>query len=62
MEGRDYYIAAVIVFFGMVLLAICVRNATFNDAVVNCVQANSDWTVENAHAFCNAVIREGRRP
>lgn len=61
MEGKDYYVVAVVGFLVILLLAIGVRNATFNDAVVNCIQANSDWIVADAHAFCNSVIREGRR-
>ncbi len=62
MEGKDYYVAAVVGFLAILLLAIGVRNSTFNDAVVNCIQANSDWRVDVAHAYCNSVIRSGQRP
>jgi len=61
MEGKDYYLAALIGFLAILILGIGVRNATLNDAVVNCIKANPDWTVQDAHAFCNSVIREGRR-
>ena len=62
MEDKDFYIAAVLVLIAMLLLAGGVRNSTFNDAVTNCVQANADWRVDAAHAYCNSVIREGKRP
>ena len=62
MEGRDYYLVAVIGFLAILLLAIGVRNATFNDAVVNCVTAHSDWRVDVAHTYCNSVIRNGQTP
>lgn len=62
MEGRDYFLVAVIAFLVLLLMAIGIRNSTFDDAVVNCIQANADWRVDIAHAYCNSVIREGQRP
>jgi hypothetical protein len=46
----------------LMLLAVTVRNATFNDAVVNCIRANADWRVDVTHDYCNSVIRSGVRP
>jgi hypothetical protein len=62
MDGRDLYLLAIIGFLLLLLLAIGVRSSTFDDAVKNCIQANADWRVDMADAYCNSVIREGRRP
>jgi hypothetical protein len=62
MEGKEYYLVAVLAFLLLMLLAVTVRNATFNDAIVNCIQANADWRVDVAHDYCNSVVRSGVRP
>lgn len=62
MNETGVFLAMIAAFLLLFLLAIGVRHSTFRDAVENCIQANSDWTVATANAYCNSVIREGKRP
>ena len=61
---RDSEVAFLLIAIAVCILLVAagVSNGARDDAIENCIKANSDWTVATAHDYCNSVIREGKRP
>ena len=62
MDDRDLTVLFILVFFGIVVAGIGCSVSATSTAIGNCIKANNDWTVQQAHDYCNSVIREGKRP
>jgi hypothetical protein len=62
VQDSEALFIAILLTAGMVFIGAGTRSITIDDAVDNCIKANQDWTVATANAYCNSIIREGKRP
>ena len=62
MDDSTGIVLIILMFVGVVITGIGVQHSTRQEAIANCIQAHSDWTVTQANNYCNTVIREGKLP
>ena len=62
MDDSIGIVLIILMFVSVVITGIGVHNSTRQEAIANCIQAHSDWTVTQANNYCNTVIREGKLP
>ena len=62
MDDSAGIIIIIMMFAAIFVTGIGVHNSIRKDAIENCIQAHSDWTVTQANNYCNTVIREGKLP